>query len=158
MTALADIKKRLADIATAEVFAALKTKAYAESPASLTSVPTMIFTIGPQTYKPFADSEDIKLEQMVVYAKLMVIEVTQGIPGEAESAVEKLLEPCRDMFLARPGLSLDADHGPLPLIKRSVLENTGGIAPIAFAEQMYLGVIYKLTIERIVQVTYAPGE
>ena len=123
--------------------------AYPNSPASLTTTPAICYFVGPQTYQPFQDSEDVKLESTTVYVRLHEAPITTGIPGEVEDRIKARMSLIRDELLAYPSLN------GLNFIKRAVLISSTGIKPMTYAGENFAGCEWRMVVERVLPVTYA---
>jgi hypothetical protein len=88
------------------------------------------------------------LEKTVIFVRVHVDRVAQGIPGEIESRVKRIIPLIRDELLSHPTLQ------GLPFILRAVLENSSGVKQLIFANEAFMGCEWKMSIERIVPVTY----
>jgi hypothetical protein len=160
-TALTDLQatiQRLADIFNAQKAVIGISRAYGDSPASLTTLPAVCFFPGAQSYSPYNDAEDVKLERTTILVRVYEEHVQQGIPGEIETRLKVRIPLVRDLLLARPGLSLDATNGTLPGVKRQVLERASGVRSLLFAGEEFAGAEWSITVERIIEVTYAANE
>ena len=126
--------------------------AYPSLPASLTTLPAICYFVGQQTYQPYKDSEDIKVETTLVVVRLSEAPIALGIPGEVEERIKARLPLIRDELLAHPTL------GQLAGILRAVLTGSSGVRSVTFANENFAGCEWKLNVERIIEVTYAQGE
>jgi hypothetical protein len=126
--------------------------AYPNLPDSLTTLPAVCYFVGQQTYQPYKDSEDIKIETTLIMVRLSEAPITTGIPGEVEERVKARLPLIRDELLAHPSL------GKLDGILRAVLTGSSGVHGFTFAQENFAGCEWKLNVERIIEVTYAQGE
>ena len=150
--------ERLADIFNLKATSLGISLAYARLPSSLTTTPAVCFFVGQQLYSPYIDSEDLKLEKTLIVIRLYEDHIQQGTPGEVEERLKTRIPLIRDLILSRPGLSLDATHGPLDGVKRAVLERSSGIHTLMYAEEIYAGIEWMITVERIIEVIYADHE
>jgi hypothetical protein len=126
--------------------------AYPNLPASLSTLPAMCFFVGPQTYDPYKDSEDIKVEKTTVFVRVHVEHIAQGIPGEIEDRVKRIIPLIRDWLLSHPSL------GNLTNIWRASLEGSTGIRMLIYAGENFAGCEWKMNVERIIEVIHAKGE
>jgi hypothetical protein len=145
--------QRLADIANAEKAVTGISIAYPDNPASLTTLPAVCYFAGQQTYEPFRDSEDAKLEKMVITIAVYVDAITLGIPGEVESRIKRMIPLMRDSLLAHPSLSKPG-MTDLVGVLRAVLLSSSGPTSLTFAQQSYAGCSWKMSVERILEVIY----
>ena len=142
----------MADIANAEKAVTGISVAYPDNPASLATLPAVCYFVGPQTYEPYRDSEDVKLEKTTIYVRVHVEHITQGIPGEVESRVKLMIPLIRDSILSHPSLQ------GMDYILRVNLETSSGVRMLSFAGESYAGCEWKLSVERFIKVNYGTGE
>jgi hypothetical protein len=126
--------------------------AYPNNPISLTTTPAICYFVGPQTYQPFRDSEDIKVESTALFVRLHEAAAPTGIPGEVEDRIKARMPLIRDELLSHPSL------GGLAFLERAVLQSSTGIRSFMFALESFAGCEWKLIAERLVEVNYAEGE
>jgi hypothetical protein len=150
---LVDTITALATIANANKGVTGIAQALPNLPATMDVDKTVCYFIGQQRYQPFNDSEDVKLESTTVFVRLYEAAITTGIPGEVEERIKGRIPLIRDELLAHIRL------GKLDGIKRTVLTGSTGVKAFPYAGiGNYAGCEWSLTVERIVQVTYAQGE
>lgn len=152
MSDLQDSIDGLASIANANKAKTGISIAYPSLPASLTTLPAICYFVGQQTYQPFRDSEDVKVESTLIVVRLSEAAITTGIPGEVEERVKSRIPLIRDELLSHPSIGGTAG------ILRAVLTGSSGVKSVTFAGENFAGCEWKLTVERIIQVTYAKGE